>query len=81
MCIKLKKKRIINRILSVLLFISVFMTSIMFQTIPVKAGYLAYPIGEKGSFIAVYDNTTKEVSKAFDDVRGEFYYMNNRFYM
>ena len=53
----------------------------MFQTIPVKAGYLAYPIGEKGSFIAVYDNTTKEVSKAFDDVGGEFYYMNNRFYM
>ena len=43
--------------------------------------HLSYPTGEKGSFIAVYDNTTKEVSKAFDDAGGEFYYMNNRFYM
>lgn len=108
MSIELKKKRIKSRFLSVLLFISVFMTSLMFQTMPAKAEYflkigdkvyfrkfgknslpktatwaeyLAYPTGEKGSFIAAYDNTTKEVSKAFDDAGGEFYYMNNRFYM
>ena len=42
--------------------------------------HISYPTGEKGSFIAVYDNTTKEVSKAFDDAGGEFYYMNNRFF-
>lgn len=108
MSIELKKRRIKSRFLSVLLFISVFMTSLMFQTMPAKAeyflkigdkvyfrkfgknalsksapwaAYLSYPTGEKGSFIAVYDNATKEVSKAFDDAGGEFYYMNNRFYM
>lgn len=108
MSIELKKKRIRSRILSAILFISVFMTSIMFHTMPAKAEYfrkigdkvyfrkfgknalpktadwaeyLAYPTGEKGSFIAVYDNTTKEVSKAFDDAGGEFYYMNERFFM